>query len=160
MKIKYVLALLLSLLSSGSIATSFDDYTKGIQDVCNSARGILGVECININMPTIKKLAEYCKAHSCSENNLTIEDYNSYAWDLKKKSMVKAYEDRKAGALEMTVEPRAFCNIYNSLLATKGLMRVIEAINVDKELPNYTNEKQKLLSSLEEAKSYWASNCI
>lgn len=137
--------------------TTFRDQT---QQLCNSGAGILGVRCAANYLQTVKDIDAFCEDQGCKDNPNSLKDYNELHWAEYQRRSIEIIEDRNDDSRKILVEANVLCQIYNSLLASQGLMKVVELTDVDDLLPGYARSKEETLVALSDAEEAWKESCL
>lgn len=145
---------------SSKSTDSLIGYVERIKALCEMSSGNLQQRCLHDNKPIVKRIFSFVGNNS---DRATIEGFNVYLEKERKKGLDEYLAKRalmKEGKQDITIKGKQFCSMYNSLLASSGLLDLIEKLDIDKELPGYQRSKQELLDSLAGSKSIWEKNCI
>ncbi|MEF1335338.1 hypothetical protein REH81_00870 [Vibrio rotiferianus] len=135
-------------------------YVKQIKALCKLSSGNLQQRCLHDNESVVKNIFHFIDNTGYTA---AINDFNVYLEKERKKGLDEYLAKRalmKEGKQDITIKGKQFCSMYNSLLASSGLLDLIEKLDIDKELPGYQRSKQELLDSLAGSKSIWEENCI
>lgn len=93
---------------------------------------------------------------------LTVTDYNKFAQDETAKELVNKVTQSLAKSEQDSVvlESKTFCQMHDSLLSSKGWLKVMERMGIDNMFELYPTYKTGLIQSIESSSELWKSNCI
>lgn len=135
-------------------------FREQTQQLCNSGAGILGARCAANYLQTIKDIDAFCESKGCKDNPDSLKDYNEIHWAEYQRRAIEIIEEKNDETRKILVEAKVLCQMYHSLLASKGLMKVVERMDVDDLLPGYARNKEETLVALSDAEEAWKESCL
>lgn len=139
---------------------SLIEYAERIKALCAMSTGNLQQRCLHDNKPIVKRIYTFVDNNS---DRATIEGFNDYLKKERKKGLDEYLAKRammKEGRQDITIKGKQFCSMYNSLLASSGVLDLLEKLDIAKDLPGYQRSKKDLVDSLADSKTTWEENCI
>lgn len=158
------LIIVTSLITCFSLNAKAEDplttFREQAQQLCNSGAGILGARCVANYLQTIKDIDAFCEDKGCKDNPNSLKDYNDLHWAEYQRRAIEIIFEKNDDSRNILVEAKVLCQMYHSLLASQGLMKVVELTDVDHLLPGYARNKEETLVALSDAEQAWKESCL